>query len=271
LRAGDIQAKGDTTYPVGDPRYNPRRVFYKMILYMDSNSPASNNNNETIFFGDGTSLDITRNQRIQLPNNVYRCVYYFEHTYNAPGSYVTSYVGELRYTGVRNMIDPASQSFYIYTRVTIDPVIGVNRSPVLNAPAIDFAATNQVFLHNPAAFDADGDSLAFKLRVCQREPRDVPAIKAAVPPNTPRPEDCRGYEFPNSQSPSVSPGGKQVAYAGPPTPTVGGNATFDIDVRSGQLVWNSPSVAGEFNAAFCGGGMAADSWNTSTTHWGSAA
>ncbi|MFC7669695.1 hypothetical protein ACFQT0_21740 [Hymenobacter humi] len=56
IRAGDIQAKVDTTVGAG---FNPRRVFFKMVLYTDNGSqvkqPAA-----TIFYGDGTSSTLRR-------------------------------------------------------------------------------------------------------------------------------------------------------------------------------------------------------------------
>ncbi|MCK7540653.1 MAG: hypothetical protein MZV63_62060 [Marinilabiliales bacterium] len=36
-------------------------------------------------------------------------------------------------------------------------------------PPYDKAALGQVFIHNPAAFDPDGDSLSYKLTVCTKE------------------------------------------------------------------------------------------------------
>ncbi|WP_303310913.1 gliding motility-associated C-terminal domain-containing protein [Hymenobacter sp. BT730] len=244
IRAGDIQAKSDTT-----ANRDPRRVFFKMVLYTDPTSGADTDDTETIFFGDGTNSGINaivRSSRTFLGNNIYRNVYYFEHTYNAPKSYVVSFVGELRQGGIANMSNSKDLSFYISTRITIDPVLGVNRSPVLNAPPIDLATTNQVFLHNPAASDEDNDSLAYRLAPSQYVVGDVAGGQSTG--NLPRPVVVPNYAYPNEQS--VSPNGKQVAYpAGNPPPTIGAPATFTIDALTGQLVWNSPSVAGLYNVA----------------------
>jgi hypothetical protein len=49
IRAGDIQAKVDTT---ANP--DPRRIFFKMTLYTDPVAPGKQPA-ATIFFGDGTS------------------------------------------------------------------------------------------------------------------------------------------------------------------------------------------------------------------------
>ena len=50
IRAGDIQAKIDTT---ANP--NPRRVFFKMVLYTTEGPGVVDQLAATIFFGDGTS------------------------------------------------------------------------------------------------------------------------------------------------------------------------------------------------------------------------
>ncbi|TGE25306.1 gliding motility-associated C-terminal domain-containing protein [Hymenobacter aquaticus] len=243
IRAGDIQAKSDTTYPFGDPRNNPRRIFFKMVLYTDFGLTPVDEPNVTIFFGDGTSsglAGVPRFSRTQVTEDTYRNVYYFEHTYTADRSYTVSYIGEFRNTGVQNMTESATQSFYIATRITLNAGIAVNRSPVLTAPAIDKASRNQVFLHNPAAYDADGDSLTFELIPSQQ----AGSISTALANNnTPLPRVTTGYVLPNE----VTPIGTKVPYLGNPG---GGTAIFTIDRFTGQLVWNAPNRIGDFNAAF---------------------
>ncbi|MCC3160248.1 hypothetical protein LJ737_23630, partial [Hymenobacter sp. 15J16-1T3B] len=245
IRAGDIQAKPDST-----PAHNPLRIFFKMVLYTDADAGADDPGNAqsnlaTIFFGDGTSLVATRLPRVRLANNVARSVYYFEHTYNAPGLYVVSHIGELRATGIRNVPSSQDRSFYIHTQVNINPIIGVNHSPVLNAPAVDRAAAGQVFLHNPGASDKDQDSLVFRLRVCQYEPRSVASIVGPGGDNTPRPVDIPGYTFPN-----VASGGMQVPYTGPPVGDTSSSSILVMNDSTGQIVWNAPNLLGDYNVAF---------------------
>ncbi|TGE14654.1 T9SS type B sorting domain-containing protein [Hymenobacter elongatus] len=241
IRAGDIQAKSDTTYPFGDKRNNPRRIFFKMVTYTDFKQTSVDSKDITIFFGDGTSSGLNGVPRFSVTpvtDDTNRNVYYFEHTYTADRSYVVSYIGENRNTGVQNMSESANQSFYISTRITINTEI--NRSPVLNAPAIDKAARNQVFLHNPAASDADGDSLSYELRVSQQ----AGSVQSALSNNnTPIPRTCSGFVFPEQ----VTPIGVKVPYLGDPG---GGPAIFTIDPITGQIVWNAPNRIGDFNVAF---------------------
>jgi gliding motility-associated-like protein len=235
IRAGDIQIKLDTT-----AARNPLRVFGKMVTY---NDPASGVNHAQdradIFFGDNTKIQVQRSSHVNIGNNVFRDVFYFEHTYNAPGRYTISHVGENRSSNIRNIPLSDQRSFYIHTQILLDPVVGPNNSPVLNAPAVDWAASGQVYLHNPTVSDADHDSLAFQLVVCQYEPRSVAGINATLPVAIP------GYTYPN-----VASGGLQVPYAGPPAWQPNTPSRLDINFRDGQLVWNAPNLVGDYNVAF---------------------
>ena len=240
LRAGNIEAKVDTT-----AGHNPRRVFFRMILYTDLKSSVRQPTVD-IYFGDGTvqkGIPRTTPEAVPLVRNPDTGVnvYLFEHTFPATKTYLVSFIGENRNEGVLNMTRSVDQSFYISTSLTIDPGLGLNHSPVLKSPAIDKAGQNQVFLHNPGAYDADGDSLAFRLRSSQQ---------AAIPGNnnTPVPVACTGFISPEQAA--VNANAKQVAYNGVPAGRPGDPAIFVQDVHSGQLTWNTPLQVGLYNVAF---------------------
>jgi hypothetical protein len=253
LRAGDIQAKVDTTSPG-----NQRRIFFKMVLYTDNNSnvPADR---ATFFFGDGTATcpEILRfGPRRPVPGSPDTSynIFYFEHTYPSSGSFTVSYIGENRNPGVQNTDNSVNQTFYISTTFTISPSLGRNHSPVLTAPAVDNAAINQVFLHNPGAYDADGDSLAFHLRPSQQVPLQVAGTLG--PPcagngnNNPAPVSITNFRYPND--PAITPGNPpvQVSFPGTPTGVPGAPAIFVQDPRTGQITWNAPVGLGPYNVAF---------------------
>ncbi|MBD2722271.1 T9SS type B sorting domain-containing protein [Hymenobacter armeniacus] len=251
LRAGDIQAKVDTTSPG-----NPRRIFFKMILYTDNSSsvPADN---ATFFFGDGTSTctPVPRfGGRRPVPGNPDTSynIFYFEHTYPSSGSFTVSYIGENRNPGVRNTDNSVNQTFYISTTFTINPSLGRNRSPILTAPAVDNAAINQVFLHNPGAYDADGDSLAFHLRPSQQVPLGITGTQGApcsgTGTNNPAAVQITNFRYPND--PAIAPGPVQVAFPGTPTGVPGAPAIFVQDPYTGQITWNAPISLGPYNVAF---------------------
>ncbi|WP_324671580.1 gliding motility-associated C-terminal domain-containing protein [Hymenobacter sp. GOD-10R] len=263
LRAGDIQVKSDTT-----AGRNPRRFFFKMILYTQSSSPADAYK-ETIFFGDGTSsglgqivrsINPTGGNGTPIGNDTDVNIFYFEHTYNAVGTYTVSYIGEYRNDCVINMTRPETQTFYIRTTFVIDPALGINRSPVLTAPAVDLAARGQVFLHNPAAYDADGDSLAYVRLESQQVPLEVKGTISPPGTNQPLVSICTDYVYPDA----ARFGGTTVAFAGNPSgspdaepgkagggPNPGGNpVTFTQNKYTGQIVWNAPNTLGCYNVAF---------------------
>ncbi|WP_162550350.1 gliding motility-associated C-terminal domain-containing protein [Hymenobacter nivis] len=111
---------------------------------------------------------------------------------------------------------------------------------MLRTPAVDKAGQNQVFLHNPGAYDADGDSLAFKLRPSRQAP--------SMPNNnTPVPVDIAGFVYPQATPGNAA--ARQVPYNGVPASN-GGAAIFVQDVHTGQITWNAPAQTGFYNVAF---------------------
>ncbi|MDO7887492.1 T9SS type B sorting domain-containing protein [Hymenobacter cheonanensis] len=240
IRAGDIQAKVDTT-----AAHNPNRIFYKLTLYRDIT--GVDQPTVTMYFGDGTRLDgIPKASTVRVgQTDIFS--YYCEHTYPAAGPYPVSFVGENRNTGVLNMAASNTQTFYVSTTITINPAYGLNHSPVLRAPAVDQGTVGQVFLHNPAGYDADGDSLVYHLRTCQQV---VNGTTAANVTNLPTPTVCTNYVYPDDAS--ITPGTTpmQVAYNGVPAGNPSQRAFISQDINTGQITWNAPARAGIYNIAF---------------------
>ena len=226
IRAGDITAKRDTT-----PNPNPLRFFFTMKIYTDTPSNAEDPVAQ-IAMGDGTVLSVPRiGPEIVVgdpADQVTLALYRWEYTYRAPGTYRVSWTGINRNPSILNIAPPSDQvTFFISTTININPLRGFNSTPVLTVAPVDMAAVGRVYVHNPGAFDADGDSLAFKLRVPQQR-----AGANAEPANVP------GYVLPN-----LFGGGCSRASGS-------GTSILTIDVRTGQLVWDAPCVKGEYNVAF---------------------
>ncbi|MGI4821562.1 MAG: gliding motility-associated C-terminal domain-containing protein [Janthinobacterium lividum] len=240
IRAGDIQAKVDTT-----AAHNPNRIFYKLTLYRDIT--GVDQPTVTMYFGDGTRLDnIPKASTVRVgQTDIFS--YYCEHTYPAAGPYDVSFVGENRNTGVLNMAASNTQSFFIKTSISINPAYGLNHSPVLRAPAVDQGAVGQVYVHNPAGYDADGDSLVYHLRTCQQV---VNGATAANTNNLPVPAVCAGYVYPDDASITGGTAPVQVAYTGVPAGRPGDRAFISQDINTGQITWNAPARAGIYNIAF---------------------
>ncbi|NML66542.1 gliding motility-associated C-terminal domain-containing protein [Hymenobacter sp. RP-2-7] len=244
IRAGDIQSKVDTVAG------NPNRIFFKLTLYCNPANPQLQATS-ILFFGDGTRQESPRASNVPVSTDTNIYTYYFDHTFPGPGSYTVSFVGENRVGDVVNMTGSIGQTFYINSVITIDPTLGRNHSPVLRAPAIDKAGLYKVFLHNPAAYDADGDSLSYKVLYSQQVPGGIPA----PPNNSPVPARCTGFVFP--ADPNLVPGATQVTYPGIPRPTTT-PATYTQDVYTGQIMWNAPAKVGYYNVA-----MTVEEWRRS--------
>lgn len=220
IRAGDIVAKRDTT-----PNPNPRRFFFRMVIYTNPASTADDPE-VTIFTGVGnTTIVVPRKSVTRIRPDVDREVFEWSYTYPADGTYTTYWIGENRNGGILNMAPPSDQrSFYIETTVNINVLRGFNSTPVLTVAPVDKAAINRRYVHNPGAFDADGDSLAFKLLA----PRYSQNGNIQVVP---------GYTLPANTFQCQ-------------TSDASGPAFFRLDVRTGQITWDAPCVKGEYNIAF---------------------
>ena len=213
LRAGQITAE----------RISNTSLTYRITItiYMDRGQGNADSPFLNVFFGDGTSAEVSRNLEEFIGNSTSRNTYVIEHTYPAPQAYKIYFVEENRNAGVLNMVNSVDTPFSVSTILLIDPFLGLNDTPVLLADPIDLACVGQRFTHNPAPFDPDGDSLSFKLAI----------------PKQAETQNVNGYVSPASSSFEGSSEG-------------GGTPFFTIDPFTGTLTWDAPAVAGEYNIAF---------------------
>ncbi|MEO8068458.1 MAG: gliding motility-associated C-terminal domain-containing protein [Flavobacteriales bacterium] len=170
-------------------------------------------------WGDGTPLDTILRDSIILDviPNVQRNVYIEQHTYPAGGVFTLRYEDPNRVGGVVNIPNSVNIPICVQTVITI-PLNGnqpYGCSPrFLNSPLQD-ACIFQPWIHNPGAYDPDGDSLSYQLRVCRG---------AGC-------EEIDPYFFPDEIAP-------------------GPDNQFDIDPVTGTITWDSPQVGGMYNFAF---------------------
>lgn len=162
-----------------------------------------------VSWGDSTTSTASRIQYVLLPDNYKKNTYKATHTY--PGADVYEIVVEdpNRNFGVINIPNSVNVVFALKTIIQINPDIGLNSTPTLLNPPIDKAALYQEFIHDPAAFDPDNDSLSFKLTACLQE---------------------LGQPIPDYTIPAH-------------------DIAFYVDEQTGQLVWNSPQQVGIYNVA----------------------
>jgi gliding motility-associated-like protein len=182
-----------------------------LISYTFTPSPANAYRDFlTIDWDDGTTSQIPRKEKTDLPNDITYNKYIGQHTFSGPGTFVISCEDPNRNGGILNIPNSINVPLFIYSELTISPFLGgYDNSPILMIPPVDNGCVNQPFYHNPGAYDPDGDSLSYKL----------------VP--------CRGAQG------QVIPG-----YTLPAT-----THTIRLDSVTGDFFWDSPPQTGEYNIA----------------------
>lgn len=177
----------------------------------------------TVEYSDGTSSTFYRvngtngtcpapaKSGVDIGNDVQVNIYKGTHTFPSAGYYTISVEDLNRNANITNIQGSVQVPFYVSTTLLVNPAIGPNNSPQLLNPPIDRACINQLFVHNPGAFDADGDSLSYELVNCK---------------------GLNGRELTETYSASLVQ-----------DPVI-------IDPITGDFIWNVPQNSGEFNFAF---------------------
>lgn len=163
----------------------------------------------TLDLGDGSSMILPRIRKTTLPNFYYENVYRGRHTFPGPGTFILVVEDPNRNEGVLNIPNSVNVKFALTTVLQINPFLGNNNAPILYTRPIDKAAVGQVFIHNPGAYDPDGDSLSYKMDTCRFD------NGAKIP----------GFSLPPSTN---------SIYVNPTT---------------GDLVWDTPTQVGIYNVA----------------------
>ncbi len=203
--------------------FNPDdgRYWVKIITCTKTSSPADREFLE-IDWGDGSPTDsIQRSSITFLPNaDAQRNEYIGSHLYLGAGIFTMSVEDPNRNGGILNIDNSVNQPFYIYSTLVINPFAGrVNNSVQLLNPPKDNACVNKPWIHNPGAYDPDGDSLRYSLVECLGQG------------GQPLVGNPWGYVFPDEICPSAS-------------------NNFWIDAATGDVHWDvPPACQGEYNIA----------------------
>ncbi|QHT66519.1 gliding motility-associated C-terminal domain-containing protein [Rhodocytophaga rosea] len=218
VRAGEITAVRDRSAA----NRNTLTYIFTFTMYRDMCGSCVQAGPEELFFGDGTSSGrLEPVSKDTIGNRTEKVTYIYTHTYSAPGIYIIHISVENRNDKVLNMFDSLNTPFHVKTTLFINQSVGINNTPILlNAP-IDLARVGQRFIHNPDAFDIDGDVLRYRLTT----------------PQLGYNRNVNGYRHPHL----VQPPGRSETR---------GPATFSIDSLTGDLVWDSPVLQGLYNVAF---------------------
>lgn len=197
-RAGEI-----TLEQISELTYEITITTYTYTLSL------ADRNQLDVNWGDNTTSVAPRISHNQLPNFYRKNIYKARHTYPGPGTYQIVVQDPNRNFGVKNIPNSVNVYFSVKTTITINPQIGINSTPVLLNPPYDKAALGKKFIHNPAAFDSDGDSISYSLSVCT---------------------EYNGKPITNYTLPDASD-------------------TLYVDPVTGDLVWNAPVDTGIYNIA----------------------
>jgi len=202
---------GEITYTCVNAETNTYQI--RIVTYTYTPSMADRPELEISWGGDEGTGVIQRTSITYLDNDIKENIYDGPsgiHSYTGPGVYMISLEDPNRNGGIINIPGSVDIPFYIETMLVINPYLGCNNSPVLLNPPIDNACWGQIYIHNPGAYDQDGDSLAYHLAICKGE---------------------GGLNIPT--------------YFYPPA-----SNSFTLDPNTGDLVWDTPTMLGEFNVAF---------------------
>ena len=182
---------------------------FTLTTYNVPNAAWEQRDSLFVSWGDGNENYIPRvdwhNQGNDCVVNHYKAI----HNYSTSGTYTISMEDANRNFGVVNVPNSVMVPMHIETELVINPFLGYNNSPqLLNAP-LDRGCVGKLYLHNPSAYDPDGDSLSYRLVTCKGQDG----------------LDIAGYTFPQASQ------------------------TFDIDAITGELRWDAPVRQGEYNVA----------------------
>ena len=225
LRAGEITTR----------RISSTSLTYEvtMTTYHDEigGRTASDQQDPSYFcFGIGPAVAVKRASRIVINRATTANTYVATYTYPGPGIYRITCTITNRNENVRNIPTSIQTSFQLQTTIVVNAALGLNSTPVLLNPPLDSARVGQKWCHNPAAFDADGDSLAYRLY--------VPSGKIADEQGNCTLRSVAGYSDPTLI------GVNRINEAGT------GPATLTVNAITGDVCWDAPAEIGQYNIAF---------------------
>ncbi len=208
---------GEITYV----QTGPLTIIATITTYTKASSASADRDSLELFWGDGSSEFVQRTnpEGDPIPGLDLKVNYYTqEHTYPGRATYTIAFKDPNRVSGILNVNFPNSidVEFFLQTTFTLlnTQFQGTNSSAQLLQPPIDFACVGKRFIHNPNAFDPDGDSLSYEL-IVPREDADI---------------DVPNYLFPNEIAP-------------------GSNNNISLDPVTGTFIWDAPQASGEYNIA----------------------
>lgn len=157
------------------------------VILTDDNINPSNHCMITIYFGDGDSAVVYReNGPLSAPTSqcltshdgvlisttpvIRQSIYSTTHTFNGPGLYKGYFSEFYRINGIKNITFSDVRSILINANISVDPFRGPSSSPAF--PASNYSVTTgSLFNLNMGLSDPDGDSLSYELISCIPPPQ----------------------------------------------------------------------------------------------------
>ena len=182
---------------------------FTLTTYNVPNAAWQQRDSLLINWGDGSEEYVYRDIWYYISEECVLNTYKTIHNYASAGTYVISMEDANRNYGVINVPNSVMVPMHIETELVINPFLGNNNSvQLLNAP-VDKGCVGKLYLHNPSAYDPDGDSLSYQLVTCKGQD---------------------GIEIPGYTLPQAS-------------------HSIEIDPATGELRWDAPVLQGEYNVA----------------------
>ena len=182
---------------------------FTLTTYNVPNAAWDQRDSLYVKWGDGAEENIPRIDWQNLGDDCVVNHYKSIHNYATSGTYTISMEDANRNYGVVNVPNSVMVPMHIETELVINPFLGYNNSvQLLNAP-VDKGCVGKLYLHNPSAYDPDGDSLSYRLVTCKGQDG----------------MEIGGYTFPQASQ------------------------SFEIDPVTGELRWENPVLQGEYNVA----------------------
>jgi gliding motility-associated-like protein len=185
-------------------------LTYEFTIITYTYTPSTVDRTEIeVFWGDNLSSTIPRLTETSVDTDITKNVYVTTHIYSAPGTYSVTFEDPNRNAGIINIPNSVNIPFFIETIIVINSFLGTNSSVQLLNPPLDNGCTGVTYYHNVGAYDPNGDSLSYRLI------------------------DCRGMD-----------GLPIPGYALPQS-----SQYIKIDEITGELIWETPTMQGEYNIA----------------------
>lgn len=197
---------GEITYK----HLNSNTYEFTITTYTDISNPNNADRQRLgISYSDNTFDTFPRVGISTISAGVQENIYRGIKTFPGPGNYRISVEDPNRNGGVINIPNSLFTVFFIETTISINPFLGINNSVQLLSKPIDRACLNRLYVHNPAAYDVDGDSLSYELIPCRgQNGQPIP-----------------GYTIPDA------------------------TISISINPITGEFLWENPRTIGEYNIA----------------------